>query len=682
MINKLSTKNFSLILIASLFMVFACKTGKNTTKSKTKTTKTSSNQKKKQSTLVSFKNGEKVYQDEFERVYQKNNGGYEKAKTHTAEQFQEYLDLYINFKRKVMEAEKQGLDTMPAFVKEFSMYKNQLAKPYLLEKEVLDSLVAEAFERSKYVLNASHLLIRVNQNAKPKDTLKAYNLIISYRDSIINGADFEIMAEKLSQDPSAKKNKGNLGFFTVFEMVYPFETAAYETKVGEVSMPIRTKFGYHLLKVNDKKENKGKVKTSHIVIRVGQGFSATSDKDAAVKIEEIYKKLEAGEDFEKLAEELSDDKLSAKNGGDLGFTRLIPQMEEEKMKLNKGEYSKPFKTPFGYHILKVTSVIEPKSFEEMKKELKSKVTNPNDVRAQLSKQNLINRIEKEYGLTMNETNWNEFIGALDKDFISYKWRIDSMDSKFKDMELLTIGTDPAKAYTLAHFADAKQKGKFKSKGNDVKTLANDFLKEFKGFALINYEEDRLPEKYPEFKHLIQEYRDGILLFALTEKEVWKKAMQDTVGLKKFFQEHKTEFKHGERLKIVEFISSDKSAIEKVDKMLSKGKSPIEVDTMLNKGNFKVILVKKTIEKGVDSNNEILFTKPAGYHSPITKDSKTGKFTVIYVEKFEVPGNKTFKEAKSECITKYQNELEKNWLKYLEETYPASISQSTFKKLFK
>jgi len=218
---------------------------------------------------------EDVTKAEFERVYQKNNGGYAQAKNHTTEQFQEYLDLYINFKRKVFEAEDNGLDTTRAFKQEFETYRRQLAQPYLPAKEVEDKLVKEAYERSLYTVKASHLLVNVSETATPADTLAAYNRIMSYRDSIVSGEkDFAYMAEKYSEDPSAKENKGNLGYFSAFSMVYPFETAAYSTNVGEVSMPARTRYGYHLIYVADKLKSGGTKRASHIIIRVGERFSA------------------------------------------------------------------------------------------------------------------------------------------------------------------------------------------------------------------------------------------------------------------------------------------------------------------------------------------------------------------------------------------------------------------------
>lgn len=209
----------------------------------------------------------KVTLEEFEAIYKKNA---DENKTSTPEELKDYLDLYIKFKLKVVEAEALGMDTLPAFVQELEGYRKQLAQPYLSDREVTEGLIKEAYERMKSDVNASHILVKVSQEAEPKDTLAAYNKILKIRKRIITGEDFEKVAAETSEDPSAVKNKGNLGYFTVFQMVYPFESAAYNTEVGKISMPVRTSFGYHILKVNDKRPARGTMKAAHIMIRVNK----------------------------------------------------------------------------------------------------------------------------------------------------------------------------------------------------------------------------------------------------------------------------------------------------------------------------------------------------------------------------------------------------------------------------
>ncbi|MCS7074735.1 MAG: peptidylprolyl isomerase, partial [Bacteroidia bacterium] len=324
--------------------------------------------------LLSFSNGKKVTKSEFEYVYQRNNGGLDSAKKHGPAKYKEYLDLYIRYRRKVMDAEAAGLDTLQSFKDELNGYIKQLSQPYLIEKEVLDELIKEAYERSKSEIHAAHLLVNCAQDAKPEDTLAAYTKAIAFRDSIVkSGKPFAYMAEKYSDDPSARQNKGDLGYFTVFDFVYPFESGAYKTPVGQVSMPIRSQFGYHLIYVMDKVPAQGTKRVSHIMVRIGENYSAKDTTSAIARINEIYEKLKGGADFAKLAETMSDDPISAKKGGDLGSGFLLYELQMQKHALSVGQFSRPFTSPYGWHILKVTEVNPVKPFEQAKNELKQKV---------------------------------------------------------------------------------------------------------------------------------------------------------------------------------------------------------------------------------------------------------------------------------------------------------------------
>ncbi|WP_231862206.1 peptidylprolyl isomerase [Rufibacter sp. DG15C] len=213
---------------------------------------------------------EAVPVSEFAYVYEKNNGNSDSAYSQAS--VQEYLDLYTNFKLKVAEARSRGLDTTQAFKTELGGYKEQLAQPYLTEKSVTDQLVREAYERSKKEINASHILAAVDMEADPRDTLAAFQKITSLRQQILNGASFEVLAKTSSDDPSARENNGQLGYFTALQMVYPFENAAYNTPKGQVSEPVRTRFGYHLIKVNDIRTAQGEIKVAHIMVRATQGM--------------------------------------------------------------------------------------------------------------------------------------------------------------------------------------------------------------------------------------------------------------------------------------------------------------------------------------------------------------------------------------------------------------------------
>ncbi|MDB5262459.1 MAG: peptidylprolyl isomerase, partial [Adhaeribacter sp.] len=299
--------------------------------------------------------GKPVYTAEFEYVYHKNNGNAENANTRAS--IQEYLDLYTNFKLKVMDAESRGLDTTTAFRQELEGYKQQLAQPYLTEKSVTEKLIREAYDRMQKEVNASHILINVAPDAEPKDTLAAYNKVLELRKRLVAGEDFAQLAHAFSEDPSAKENYGKLGYFTALQMVYPFEDAAYKTLPGQLSQPIRTRFGYHIIKVNDVRSAQGEIKVSHIMVRATPGLPKADSVAAKKKIDEIYTRVARKQNWDQLVAQFSEDVSSAENGGELpwfGTGRMIGNFEEAAFKLAKpGDITRPVQTPYGWHIIKL-----------------------------------------------------------------------------------------------------------------------------------------------------------------------------------------------------------------------------------------------------------------------------------------------------------------------------------------
>jgi peptidyl-prolyl cis-trans isomerase SurA len=295
-----------------------------------------------------------VNKSEFEQIYWKNK----KEKIATKEDLDEYIELFINFKLKVISAEELGLDTTKKFIDELSGYRNQLEKPYLTDTLITESLINEAYYRTINEINASHIMVKLGPNPNPSDTLKAYNKISSFLESINSGElSFEKIAEESSEDPYAKTNAGNLGYFNAFKMIYSFENAAYKTPIGDLSKPIRTRYGYHLVRPNFTRKAMGKVKTSHIMITTNQKLP-NNNKITSEKINTIYNDLNNGTlSFEELANKFSEDRKSAKNGGEIGWIssggNVYPEFEKTVFSLTKnGDFSKPFKTPNGWHIVK------------------------------------------------------------------------------------------------------------------------------------------------------------------------------------------------------------------------------------------------------------------------------------------------------------------------------------------
>ena len=337
----------------------------------------------------------KVSLSEFEWIYQKNNTQNINNQSTTIE---EYLDLYINFKLKVVEAENLGMDTLGTFKKELAGYREQLAKAYLTDIATIETLTQEAYNRLKTEVNISHILVKLKNNPTPEDTLTAFEKAIAIRSRIELGESFESIARGTSDDPMAKTNGGNLGYFNAFQMVYPFENAAYKNDTGIVTMPVRTKFGYHILRINDKRESQGKVKTAHIMVAVPRGSGKKVIDSAKVKIFRIYKLLNNGESFTELAKKYSDDRGSAQDGGELpwfGTGRMVPEFEKAAFSINEnGDICEPVQTNFGWHIIKRIDKQDLESYNELKHQLKEKVYKSG--RAIIAREAFVNKLKGEY----------------------------------------------------------------------------------------------------------------------------------------------------------------------------------------------------------------------------------------------------------------------------------------------
>ncbi len=517
---------------------------------------------KKDKKLITI-DGEKTTVSEFKRVYEKNLDAIDNE---DAKSITKNLELYINYKLKVKEAYAIKLDTLPSYKREMETYKNQLSAPYLQDTTFIDKLVKDAYFRTKNQVKAKHILIRMSKDANPKDTLIAYNKILKLRERILNGEKFEAVAAESSDDKSAKDdpktgrkgNGGNLGYFSAFNMVYPFEDAAYSTKVGEISMPFKTQFGYHIMQVVDFKESKGQIEAAHILVR---DTSAVGEK----KIGDIYNKLKAKENFEDLAKEYSEDPGSKGNGGKLGkfgVGRMVKPFSDAAFSLeNINDFSKPFKTRFGWHIVKLIKKYPIESFDEMKKALKAKVKKSS--RMQLSEKAVVNKLKKEYTIIEFEEAKNilerKDIRAIAKD--SLKNTIISINDKKITQETF-----------VKYIRNRRHLPAFK------------LFEMFKEDQIMKYYKENLIYTEPEYAYTLKEYEDGLLLFELMQNKIWTKSSKDTLGLKNYFKANAANYKTAD-LKTIkgQVINDYQNFLEKNWIADLRKKSKIKVDKkQLNK----------------------------------------------------------------------------------------------------
>lgn len=670
-------------------------------------------------------NGKPVYKSEFENVYKKNNG---KEINKEQKSISEYVDLFSTFKMKVFEAEANGLDTNSAFKTELAGYRKQLASPYLTDKNVNDALLVEAYERMKTEVKAQHILIRIEEGALPKDTIEAYTRLMIIRDAILKkpisaariaeyenilkkssaginkssnkkdsanyqsklnavtnlsaytntGEDpFIAVAKKTSEDPSAAENGGDLGYFSSLQMVYPFENTAFKLNVGEMSMPIRTRFGYHILKVNDKRASQGEILTAHIMVSFTKDMGEKDKANLKTKIDEIYAKLKSGSKFEEIARQFSDDKQSAEKGGQLqwfGSSRMPIEFEKASFALqNNGDYSEPFTTKYGWHIVKRLDKKGLASFDDMKADLKQRIGK--DSRTQAGKTSLIAKIKKENNFKENVMSKTPFLKVLDSTVYQGKWEAKKAD-KLGNKELFTIGTTKKTQNDFAKYIESHQTARAIMDNN---MFLQQSYKEFVDETVINFEDAQLETKYPEYKNLLKEYRDGILLFDLTDREVWSKAIKDTAGLRVYYSKNKTNYLWEERAETTTYKCLNDKIAKQVRGLLNKNKTEKEIIDIVNKSS-QLNLTSESVTYLKGENKDVDANWKKGIVSNNIIDNKENKVVVLVINAILDKTPKTIAEAKGTITADYQTYLEKEWLSYLKNKYTVKVNEDVLKSI--
>lgn len=636
-------------------------------------------------TLVTI-GDEKVSVADFVKVYEKNNV---LAEENYRESMQEYLDLYINFKLKVLEAEALKMDTAISFKKELEGYRTQLAKPYFADERVNEELLAEAYNRMTKDIRASHILIMVDENAIPEDTLAAYKKITEIRSEIKSGTiTFGEAAAKYSDDQSARDreatpgqqnfrpgNKGDLGYFTVFNMVYPFESAAYKTNVNDISQPVRSKYGYHLVQVNDVQEAMGVAEVAHIFVALRADAGDDDSARKTEKINNIYQKLNEGMPFEEAVVEYSEDKGSAQNGGKLSkFTssRVVPEFVITVNSLKPGEYAAPIRTLYGWHIIKLIDRETPGSFEEEAPNLKDRLAK--DQRAQKSEEAVIASIKKENGFKVYDKAKTALFSTIDTSVLHKEYVASNLTALTKPV--MKLGKEQYTQADLATFIEKNQKKVEKiDKGVYLNQLFDQFVKE----NCLAYMDSRLENMYPDFSDLMNEYHDGILLFNLTDEMVWTKAVKDTLGLQNFFEENRDKYYFGERVDATVYKIRKKQDVEKVAVLLQETEGDGDLAKAFDRDSIRSVrMTPGKFERGSDNYVDNVDWKP-GLIGPIKSDVED---LVVFVRIREVipPQAKELNEARGLVTADYQNYLESNWIDELKQKYPVVVNQEVLEEL--
>lgn len=617
--------------------------------------------------------GNKIQAGEFIRMYKKST---EPGKTLDIDG---YLQQFIVFKLKVADALAEGYDTTRSFRSELNGYRNQLAQNYLTDTQTKEKLLQKAYQRSLTELNAWHILVAMPQDASQEDTLKAWNKAIDIRERIIKDEPFESVARGTSDDKSVKINGGNLGYFSVFQMIMPFEDAAYSLKKGVVSMPVRTPYGYHIIKVTDKRPSRGRIKVAHIMKAVPPGTDDKEAKKAEDEINRIYNMLQEGASFSELAKKYSDHKESAVKGGELewfGTGEIISDFSEAAFAIaDTGKYTKPVHTLYGWHIIKLLDKKTPGTFEEASSFLESKINQ--SYLNSISKKSFVEKLKKEYNFQINYDAYNWFVVHTDTLVIQGLKKYDRTTIPKGDLYSF------ANQYiTTNDFANYVEKRGSMIVTKDSSVFINRLTDTRVSDHIISYENSVLEKKYPEFRYLMNEFHDGMLLFEISGKNVWNRVSNDSSGLHRYYEENKNKWlsRRGIEAKIYTLKSPDEEQL--LTAAFKKYSHKSDLDDLLrkkfNRPNDTLLFIKEgTWYKG--DNPEIDKTEWINGSHSFTNE---GFPSIILIKRVIDPSPLKFDDVQGEVMTGYQELLESEWIRQLNKKYSVKIDNSVLDEVKK
>jgi peptidyl-prolyl cis-trans isomerase SurA len=613
---------------------------------------------------------------EFAYIYAKTNQN--KADFSEAS-IREYLDLYVKFKMKVQKARDMKYDTIPSLKAELEGYRRQVANSYLIDKEVTDRLVREAYGRMDRDIELSHIVINCKKDAAAADTLIAYNKAMEAYKKIKAGTKFEDAVVTYSEDATKAENNGSIGWVTAMlpPGFYNMEVAVYAAKKGDVLMPIRSDIGYHVVRYDDQRPARGEMEIAHIMIRNGEnpGF-------AKQRIQEIFGQLRNGGNWDELCNTMSDDKQTGPKAGYLGFfgiNRYQRSFEDAAFGITTdGGYSQPVETSVGWHIIKRISTKKIGAFDAEKRRLTDLVKR--DTRSEVARQNMITNIKKSSNFKEDMNVYNKWASVLNDTFLTFRWK---PNANLDKTTICTFGKNDASVADFEDFCNRTSRERMSGAGSiPVREMSDRLYTMFKDDLAMRYEESQLDAKYPDFKSLMREYEEGNLLFFAAKELVWDKANVDSVGLKEYFNKNLQGKYNWEERKAVSYYtinSADPKVIAKVQK-LAKTKDAAAVAKKMNKKTEIVKVNEKIFEKSKIADNTIA-TNAVGYQStPVVDAGKSATF--FKIEKLMAPGAKALNECKGYAVADYQDHLEKTWIETLKKEYPLKLEEDVLKMMIK
>ena len=608
-------------------------------------------------------NGKDIKLSEFEYLYHKNNQ--QQIEKETLEQ---YVDRFVLYKQKVADAEAAGIDTTSLFIKEFEGYQKDLAAPYITEDTTYRwQFIQEAYDRYKQQIDIDHFMLPVGSAA---ETMANMNRMDSIRNCVLNGEKWEDLVDKYSSDPSKTRNHGHYGFISSLMFPYDFENVAYGTPVGEVSKPFATKYGVHMIRVNGKRDRED-VHAKHILKLFPHG--ATDEQKAACKaqMDSIYALLQAGANFEELAKKESQDG-SANRGGDLGWFgrgRMVPPFEKVAFELADGAISEPFATQYGYHIIKkVAHGIQPLS------QLRPAIENSfkHDDRDKLIQERRLSDWKAKYNYSVNPeaidyiTNALNAAGKFDSAFVA-------QTIKGCKLPLMTYGNNESLP-VMSLLPQLNNKAVFTNL-----SAAKDYLMSridnMADAALQDYNANELVKSNPEYRNLLNEYRDGMLLFEISNRRVWKAAGKDTAGLEKYFAENRGKYNWDEpHFKGIILSAKNDTILNMVKADMATMASDTLTDALHEKYGSDIRMERMVVKQGENALADYL-----AFHVG-EKPERKGYSECMILEGGVISQPQEMSDVRGAVTSDYQDVLEQLWKKELAKKYPAKINKKVLKQV--
>ena len=615
---------------------------------------------------------EVLTRDEFEERYARSVGGREAAVNDSLAEYQDFLERYVNFRLKVAAATEAGISNSAEIRNEIQTYRANLARPYLLEEEVIEPIVRQLYERRQELIDVSHILVRVDPSASPEDTLAAYRALEAVQDSAAQGADFAELAIRHSEDPSARAGEGRvgyagrLGYFTAGRMVEPFETYAYLTPEGEVSPVFRTRFGYHILYVHDRMDAVPDIRLAHIMLRPRP---TAEDSAATLKsIQELKERIDAGESFEELAKEHSVDLQSAPRGGDIGFigfdAPIHPSFKDPAFALEDiGDVSDVIQTSYGYHIIKLSDRRAPRTFDEAYDELKELAARL--PRMQEAEEELAEDVLEQQNATVDSAYVRSVLADVPADSVFTKLAMLDLPAEVIDRTIVTIGDSTFTLRDMSeHLATSSVAGTG-TRDDRIRAILGGFVRD----AAIDYEAAQLEARDAEFARIMEEFRDGLVLFEFMEDSVWTAAEQDTAALEEYYRARQDEYWWPERTRVISLQSASDSLLNALTVRLDEGGSlsalvsEIEADT-LSSVRVDTMMIAEPTESVYDNAlglSEGEHTQPLNFRNG---------YILLINDGIEESRPKTFDEARTQVVSDYQVILENRLIERLRDRFNA------------